>query len=119
MDKSHKTEKQISTELTDPLTIQVATGLLIRKLRCELGMSGAELGQAVQISQQQISRYERGVCDLTLSQAEVFANAFGLSLWQFIDKLFFILYTSDTGEKLPTPFTSGGLAEIVKKLDMI
>lgn len=119
MDKSHKAEKQIRTESTDLLTIQVAAGLLIRKLRYEHGMSGAELGQAVRISQQQISRYERGVCDLTLSQTEVFANVFGLTLWQFIDKLFFILYNRDTGEQLPALFTSGGLAEIVKRPDVI
>ncbi|MDR2225323.1 MAG: helix-turn-helix transcriptional regulator [Providencia sp.] len=33
----------------------------IKKIRREKGISGAELGKMLQISQQQISRYERGI----------------------------------------------------------
>ncbi|MEX9843876.1 helix-turn-helix domain-containing protein [Providencia rettgeri] len=37
------------------------SGLVIRKLRRERGISGMELAKQLNISQQQMSRYERGV----------------------------------------------------------
>ncbi|EKT60740.1 helix-turn-helix domain-containing protein [Providencia burhodogranariea] len=41
-------------------------GKEIRKRRKKLGLSGIELAELIGISQQQISRYERGECNITL-----------------------------------------------------
>lgn len=42
------------------------SGLVIKKKRKELGISGRELAKRLNISQQQISRYERGINKMTL-----------------------------------------------------
>ncbi len=36
-------------------------GIAIRKIRREIGMTGADLAKKLNISQQQMSRYERGI----------------------------------------------------------
>ncbi|MEQ5726718.1 helix-turn-helix domain-containing protein [Providencia alcalifaciens] len=43
-----------------------AMGGEIARLRREKLLSGRELGELVGVSQQQISRYENGVCDITI-----------------------------------------------------
>lgn len=39
----------------------------IARLRKEAGLSGGQLANMIGISQQQVSRYERGVCQITIS----------------------------------------------------
>ncbi|EKT55331.1 helix-turn-helix domain-containing protein [Providencia burhodogranariea] len=46
--------------------ISKAIGQVIRENRLKRGMSGKELGDKLQISQQQVSRYERGVNQIDL-----------------------------------------------------
>lgn len=36
-------------------------GIVIKKIRKEIGMTGADLAKKLNISQQQMSRYERGI----------------------------------------------------------
>lgn len=45
--------------------INVKLGRLIQKSRRKKGISGTELAEKLNISQQQISRYERGITKLT------------------------------------------------------
>lgn len=47
--------------------INVLAGRYLKRKRIEQGLTGAELGRLLYISQQQISRYERGVNTITLN----------------------------------------------------
>lgn len=44
-------------------------------------MTGKELGQLMHVSQQQVSRYEAGVTNLTISQLNQYLMVLGIS-WQ-------------------------------------
>lgn len=48
--------------------INVRIGNLIKKLRRNKGISGAELAEKLNVSQQQISRYERGITKLNIEK---------------------------------------------------
>ncbi len=77
-------------------------GSLIKMLRTRARLSGEELGEIIGLSQQQVSRYERGISELTLSQLQKFAAVFDMSIWEFMDRLYFIFYMeneSNTGDK--------------------
>lgn len=50
-------------------------GRKIRLRRKELGFSGVQLANIIGMSQQQVSRYERGECSITLEGLFVLANA--------------------------------------------
>lgn len=63
-------------------------GALIRHLRIKNSMSGKTLAGFVGVSQQQISRYESGECELTLRQIQKIAFFLGFSFWQFVDELY-------------------------------
>lgn len=114
--KAKKCMKSTKIKLTEPPSLQVAAGILIKKLRCELGISGAKLGHLIGISQQQVSRYESGTCDLSLSYTEAFANALGLTLWQFMDELFEIIYAENEASALFTPCDAAMEKEITARL---
>ncbi|HEF8774736.1 MULTISPECIES: helix-turn-helix domain-containing protein [Providencia] len=47
--------------------LNLEIGGFIRKVRVENGLTGAQLGKLVGVSQQQISRYERGSNEISLS----------------------------------------------------
>lgn len=66
-------------------------GKEIRKRRKNLGLSGMELADLIGISQQQISRYERGECNITLENLFSLAKALEVNLIYFLsDELFSI-----------------------------
>ncbi|MEQ5033514.1 helix-turn-helix transcriptional regulator [Morganella morganii] len=71
-------------------SLQKTAGFLIRELRIAKKMSGLELGRILNVSQQQISRYERGETELTLDKINKISSVFDLSIWQFIDVLSYI-----------------------------
>ncbi|MCW2257476.1 transcriptional regulator with XRE-family HTH domain [Providencia alcalifaciens] len=71
--------------------INQIVGKEIRKRRKNLGLSGMELADLIGISQQQISRYERGECNITLENLFSLAIALEVSLIYFLsDELFSI-----------------------------
>ncbi|MEM8201705.1 helix-turn-helix transcriptional regulator, partial [Morganella morganii] len=48
------------------MNINKIVGEQIRAHRKEQGLSGSELGDKLKLSQQQVSRYERGECNIPL-----------------------------------------------------
>ncbi|MEM8006631.1 helix-turn-helix transcriptional regulator [Morganella morganii subsp. sibonii] len=48
------------------MKINKIVGEQIRARRKEQGLSGSELGDKLKLSQQQVSRYERGECNIPL-----------------------------------------------------
>ncbi|WP_272687147.1 helix-turn-helix domain-containing protein [Providencia sp. PROV149] len=66
-------------------------GKEIRKRRKSLSLSGIELADLVGVSQQQISRYERGECNITLDNLLNLAKALETDLICFLhDDIFSI-----------------------------
>ncbi len=125
-----------SLEQSDMMWLNKSTGALIRNLRKKKKISGEVLSGFIGVSQQQISRYERGETELTLGKLQKIAYFFGLSVWQFIDLLYshhikcsdkLADYTSkrdgtvaalrpatDELGKLPTPLKIEGLSTVLK-----
>lgn len=64
-------------------------GREIRKRRKHLGLSGIELANLVGVSQQQISRYERGECNINIENLHILAGALDTEMvCFFIDDIF-------------------------------
>ncbi|ELZ5939618.1 helix-turn-helix transcriptional regulator [Providencia stuartii] len=59
-------------------------GEFIRMIRIKKGLTGAELGKLIGVSQQQISRYERGYNTLSLSDFTFILSVMNVSLLDFI-----------------------------------
>ncbi len=55
-----------SSSLQNENFFSIIVGKKIRDFRIEKGISGAELGKMLNLSQQQVSRYERGINKITV-----------------------------------------------------
>ena len=62
-----------------PSPIDVATGLRIREVRKQRGISQTELGAAIGISFQQVQKYERGTNRVSISALYGMAAALGVA----------------------------------------
>lgn len=76
-------------------------GKEIRKRRKELGFSGVELADLIGISQQQISRYERGECNITLDNLFNLAKALETDLICFFNDDVFSIESHSESKKTP------------------
>ncbi|BBV06039.1 helix-turn-helix domain-containing protein [Providencia hangzhouensis] len=54
--------------MNDEENVNIKLGYLIKKLRKKKGISGAELAKKLNVSQQQVSRYERGATKLSFEK---------------------------------------------------
>lgn len=72
---------------TDEFCLSYYIGSLLREQRVITGLSGRELSYLLDISQQQISRYERGLSNLQLSM--LFKFFFALDMDKNAIELFF------------------------------
>ena len=68
-----------------PAPADVRIGDRIRGRRTMLGMSQTELGAAVDLTFQQIQKYERGINRVSASTMEKLAGALGVSITYFFD----------------------------------
>ncbi|MEQ4787142.1 helix-turn-helix transcriptional regulator [Morganella morganii] len=78
----------MSLNQSDRMSLNKSAGALIRDLRKKKKISGEVLAGFVGVTQQQISRYERGETELTLGKLQEIAGFWGLSFWQFTDLLY-------------------------------
>ncbi|MGW8595860.1 helix-turn-helix domain-containing protein [Providencia rettgeri] len=62
-------------------------GIELSHLRKEKGLSGKELAKKLKVSQQQISRYERGVCGLSCGMLYLILYYLEFSPCQFFNNL--------------------------------
>ncbi|MGJ5666017.1 helix-turn-helix domain-containing protein [Morganella morganii] len=63
-------------------------GKLIRELRKEKKMSGVDLAAAIGISQQQISRYERGESDISITMFFNIILVFNMTPTEFFLRMY-------------------------------
>lgn len=66
---NHKNRKKLNSEI----------GMFIKMARINKGMTGRDLGDRIGVSQQQISRYERGDNNITLHILNLILNCIGVS----------------------------------------
>ncbi|EJD6584521.1 helix-turn-helix transcriptional regulator, partial [Providencia rettgeri] len=59
-------------------------GKKIKLLRKQKGLTASELGEQMGVSQQQISRYERGVNHINIETLEKLSFFFKVSIFEFI-----------------------------------
>ncbi|MFY3769339.1 hypothetical protein AHYW_000217 [Providencia manganoxydans] len=64
--------------------ISTDIGKVIRTLRKRKSISGGELGKLVNLSQQQISRYERGLNNITLDYLIIILQELDSSIEEFL-----------------------------------
>lgn len=50
--------------------LKIDIGRYIKKHRLKKGLSGSQLSDKLNISQQQISRYERGICSISIDKLD-------------------------------------------------
>ncbi|MEQ5680936.1 helix-turn-helix domain-containing protein [Providencia rettgeri] len=75
-------------------------GVFLRGRRVALGLTGQQLGQILHLSQQQISRYERGITSMTLHQLQVFMRVLAFSWWDFFNGVIIELEKEEERNKL-------------------
>lgn len=73
-------------------------GSVIKKKRKEIGMTGSDLASKLNISQQQVSRYERGSCRLTMDMMFDIAMALDMSFEKLIKCVIADLEMSDSDD---------------------
>lgn len=89
-----KTSEQLETNFcskknTKNVDVNIIVGRYLNKTRKCSGMTGEEIGNLLGISQQQISRYERGKSRICMKYIFDYMNLLGLSLFDlayYIDK---------------------------------
>ncbi|EMO4162611.1 helix-turn-helix domain-containing protein [Morganella morganii] len=75
--------------------ISQSAGEVIRLLRKDKNLSGHEFGSLIGLSQQQVSRYERGYSHLTLNLLMEMLAVLNISLDEFLYKLYVFSGFSD------------------------
>ncbi|MEX9754507.1 helix-turn-helix domain-containing protein [Providencia vermicola] len=105
-------------KLNDSKTVFTkAIGEEIHKLRKERLMTGKELAKVVNVSQQQISRYECGVCNITIDTLIVILNALNVSLTDFFNQVFLRVFEREKkiSVQYHNVFSSSEQSEELKK----
>lgn len=63
--------------------IDKLVGIFLRKKRNSLGLTGAEMGEKLNISQQQVSRYENEKSSASVGFILLFLNQFNIGVEEF------------------------------------
>lgn len=93
-DKPSKKKDEIANQLLLRHVFTRAIGREIAHFRKRLSMSGKELGERLGLSQQQVSRYERGVCHINVDTLIIILNVLDVS-WEHFFKAVFIRLKDD------------------------
>lgn len=64
-------------------------GMFVRKHRISDGLSGCDLGKMIKISQQQVSRYERGCNSLSLYQLDQIIKSLNITWKDFVKEVIY------------------------------
>ncbi|HDF2330409.1 TPA: helix-turn-helix transcriptional regulator [Morganella morganii] len=77
--------------VSSSIDIMVYVGQTMKKFRLDNNMSGEVLGNIIGVSQQQISRYERGESEITVRRLDEIALAFNMTLFQFFEYIYHLV----------------------------
>ncbi|EMS1063693.1 helix-turn-helix transcriptional regulator [Providencia stuartii] len=105
----------------------IAVGKEIFRLRKKRGLTGKQLAEKLNVSQQQISRYERGVCNINVDTLFVILHELDCSLSNFFSAVY--LSINDAEKKVgshyinlflpPSPYYKGEDALSVKMNSLV
>lgn len=70
------------------VNVNVLVGRRIQKRRKELGYTGSQIAEKLGVSQQQFSRYERGLNKIDLSYLVILANHLCIPIYWFFEDCF-------------------------------
>ncbi|HBO24795.1 MAG TPA: XRE family transcriptional regulator [Providencia sp.] len=73
-----------------PVSLNEAVGRFVRESRSAKSLTGAEFGKLIHVSQQQISRYENGICGLNIETLENILIALDIEWQEFYRKVLHI-----------------------------
>ena len=76
-------------------------GVFLKKCRNERSLSGAEVAKKILVSQQQLSRYERGDSAIGLFQLDKILQVYGVSWDRFVFETFIIIPYSSYDSHFP------------------
>lgn len=69
------------------VSLKKAIGEFIRESRSAKSLTGAEFGRLIHVSQQQISRYENGICSLNIETLDNILHVLGIDWQEFYRKV--------------------------------
>ncbi|MEQ4664213.1 helix-turn-helix transcriptional regulator [Providencia rettgeri] len=107
--------QKLSNHNFDDNLISMMFGKAIRRIRIEKGLTGHQLAMLLKISQQQISRYERGSNKLTVDMIIKLAFVLNVSL-EVVYRYFFEELVSHDIEDIPL-FTEGIISKKYEPLN--
>lgn len=81
-------------------TFSVYCGMVIKKIRKEKKISGLELARKLNLSQQQISRYELGLTKMNIDMMIDIADCLGITFEQLIRFTFHEIHKSQSDDSL-------------------
>ncbi|EJD6048616.1 MULTISPECIES: helix-turn-helix domain-containing protein [Providencia] len=87
LNRSHDEGTEIMTLSCYQKKVQEAVACELSSLRRQNGLTGKELAKYIGISQQQISRYELGICSINIGTLAIILNIFNCSLETFFKKV--------------------------------
>ncbi|HHR6078437.1 TPA: helix-turn-helix domain-containing protein [Providencia alcalifaciens] len=73
--------------MTEKYPIAKIVGSRIKKLRKEYGLTGTEVAAYLNVSQQQYSRYERGINRIDIDSLVIIADFFKISIHYFFEEI--------------------------------
>lgn len=77
--------------VTSKQALSLAIGQQVRLIRKARSMTGKELGEKLNVSQQQISRYERGICHIDVDTLIHLLHVLDTSIDRFFANVSFVL----------------------------
>ena len=80
-------EYMMNYDFTD-INVNALVGKRIQKKRKELGYTGMQIAEKIGVSQQQFSRYERGMNKIDLSYLVLLANYLNTPIYWFFEDCF-------------------------------
>ncbi|MEY0878589.1 helix-turn-helix domain-containing protein [Providencia manganoxydans] len=95
-------EKNKINSLYDNRDNQVSTycGAVIKQIRRECGMTGAELAKKLNVSQQQMSRYERGINKISVDMLFYLSIVLNVPLVKVIKQVLLEIEKSNSDDAL-------------------
>lgn len=71
------------------ININKYIGYEIRRHRISKGLTGSDLAKLINVSQQQVSRYETGITTVTISQLILISNKLNVNIIHFLPRHLF------------------------------
>lgn len=93
-----------------PSLLDQANGMALRRARKERGLTQTAVGKILNVSQQRVSRYERGSGHMNFRKLEILASALGVDVIYFLRHLILAISSSGASD---TPQANYSAATVI------